>query len=49
MEITEYGDRPFVEGIMEHPLNLFIVLGGFALICATHGPMKLQRLPIQSI
>ena len=32
MEITEYGDRPFVEGIMEDPLNLFIVLGGFIFL-----------------
>ena len=32
LEITEYGDRPFVEGIMEDPLNLFIVLGGFIFL-----------------
>ena len=32
MEITEYGDRPYIEGIMEDPLNLFIVLGGFIFL-----------------
>ena len=32
MEITEYGHRPFVEGFMEDPLNLYIVLGGFLFL-----------------
>ena len=32
MEITEYGHRPFVEGFMEDPLNLYIVLGGFIFL-----------------
>ena len=32
MEITEYGDRPYIEGIMEDQLNLFIVLGGFIFL-----------------
>lgn len=32
MEITDYGDRPFVEGFMEDPLNLYIVLGGFLFL-----------------
>jgi hypothetical protein len=32
MEITEYGDRPYIEGIMEDPLNLFIVLSGFIFL-----------------
>ena len=32
LELTEYGDRPFVEGIMEDALNLFIVLGGFIFL-----------------
>ena len=32
MEIIEYGHRPFVEGFMEDPLNLYIVLGGFIFL-----------------
>ena len=32
MEITEYGHRSFVEGFMEDPLNLYIVLGGFIFL-----------------
>ena len=32
MEITEYGHRPFAEGFMEDPLNLYIVLGGLIFI-----------------
>jgi len=32
LEITEYGHRPFVEGFMEDPLNLYIVLGGFIFL-----------------
>ena len=32
MEIIEYGHRPFVEGFMEDPLNLDIVMGGFIFL-----------------
>ena len=32
LEITEYGHRTFVEGFMEDPLNLYIVLGGFIFL-----------------
>ena len=32
LEITEYGHRPFLEGFMDDPFNLYIVLGGFILL-----------------
>jgi len=32
LEITEYGHRTFVEGFMDDPFNLYIVLGGFIFL-----------------
>lgn len=32
LEITEYGHRPFLEGFIDDPFNLYIVLGGFIFL-----------------